>query len=120
MQGASQKNGEFYPIGAALYNDNTVKFTAVDCGNDHPDAKSMIEDLALSHKELSKSGEIKAVGTAWNGTASPNGKLTDAIIVKLEHKDDYCVVVGLPYKISLFKRIKEGELFAQPEDGEVF
>lgn len=115
-----KKNEEFYPIGATLSNDNTVKFTAVDFGDNFPDTKSMIDSLVLSHKKLSKAKEIKAVGTAWNATSSQNGKLTDTIIVKLEHKDGYCVIVGLPYKIGLFKRIKEGELFAQEGEAEVF
>ena len=50
----------------------------------------------------------------------PNGNQSDAIIVSLEHREGYSVIVGLPYKIGLFKKIKFGELFAQSGKNDVF
>ena len=69
---------------------------------------------------MAQKKKIKASGIAWNGTFTSNGKQTDAIIVSLEHQDDYSVIVGLPYKIGLFKKIKFGELFAQSGNSDVF
>lgn len=114
------KNGEFYPIGAVLSNDATATFTAVHSDNEFPDSKSVIRDLGSSHKQMAQKKKIKASGIAWNGTFTSNGKQTDAIIVSLEHQDDYSVIVGLPYEIGLFKKIKFGELFAQSGNSDVF
>lgn len=115
-----RKNGEFYPIGAVLTNDVVATLTAVQSDNEFPDSKCVIRDLISSHKQMAQKNEIIASGIAWNGTASSDGNSSDAIIVSLEHKDGYSVVVGLPYKIGLFKKIKFGELFAQSGNSDVF
>lgn len=114
------KNKEFYPIGATLSNDGSTTFTAVDSNNDFPDCKSVIGDITLAHKQMAHKNEIKASGIAWNGTFTSDGKSSDAIIVSLEHQDEYSVIVGLPYKIGLFKKIKFGELFAQKGKNDIF
>ena len=115
-----KKNGEFYPVGAVLFNDDNVKFTALQFEDDFPDSKSVINDLICAHKQLAQNNEIKVSGISWNGTVDLEGKTTDAVIVSLEHKDDYSVIVGLPYKIGLFKKIKFGELFAQNGNTDIF
>ena len=52
--------------------------------------------------------------------ASADGKPTDAIIVSLEHKDDYSVIVGEPYKVGLFKKVTFGNLFAMEGKHDIF
>ena len=115
-----KKNGELYPIGAVLRNESSATFTAVQSDKDFPDSQSIINDLISSHKQMAQKNEIKASGIAWIGTVSHNGKPSNAIIVSLEHKEDYSVIVGLPYKIGLFKKVKLGELFAQAGNRDVF
>ena len=114
------KNGEFYPIGAVLSNDAAATFTAVHPDDEFPDSQSVIRDLISSHRQMAQEGEIKASGIAWNGAFTSDGKQSDAILVSLEHQDDYSVIVGLPYKIGLFRKIKFGELFAQSGNSDVF
>ena len=115
-----KKNGEFYPIGSVLSNDDNVTFTSVHSDSEFPDSKSVINDLICSHKQLAQNHEIKVSGISWNGAVDLGGKTTDAIIVSLEHKDDYSVVVGLPYKSGSFNKIKFGELFAQNGNNDIF
>ena len=115
-----KKNGEFYPVGAVLSNDNNVTFTALCSDNEFPDSQSIINGLICSHKQLAQSNEIKVSGISWNGAVDFEGTTTDAIIVSLEHKDNYSVIVGLPYKIGFFKKIKFGELFAQNGNNDIF
>lgn len=115
-----KKNGEFYPIGAVLTNDNAVAFTTIHFDNEFPDSKYVISELISSHKQMAQKNEIKASGIAWNGTFSSNGMPSDAIVVSLEHRDNYSVIVGLPYKIGLFKKVKFGELFAQNGNSDIF
>lgn len=115
------KNKEFYPIGAVLTADSSPTFTAVDSDNEFPDSQSIINALISSHKQMAEKNEIKASGIAWNAAISDEtGKQSDAIIVSLEHKDGYSVIVGLPYKIGLFKKVKFGELFAQDGNNDIF
>ncbi len=115
-----KKNGEFYPVGAVLLNDDNVTFTALCSDNEFPDSQSVINDLICAHKQLAQNNEIKVSGISWNGTVDFEGTTTDAIIVSLEHKDDCSVIVGLPYKIGFLKKIKFGELFAQNGNNDIF
>lgn len=115
-----KKNGEFYPIGAVMYNEMTATVTAVQPEDEFPDAQNVIRELISAHKQLAQKDEIKASGIAWNGTVSSNGKPSDAVIVSLEHREGYSVVVGLPYKIGLFRKIRFGELFAQAGNHDIF
>ena len=115
-----KKNGEFYPIGAVLSHDNNVTFTALHSDNEFPDSQSIINELICAHKQLAQNNEIKVSGISWNGAVDLEGKTSDAIIVSLEHKDNYSVIVGLPYKFGLFNKIKLGELFAQNGNNEIF
>ena len=116
-----KKHREFYPFGAVMLMDGSVEFTDHFDGNEHPNSKDVIEKLNQIHKELASEGNIKASGIVWNaGVTSPDGKPLDAIIVSLEHKDDYSVVVGVPYKIGLFKKITFGSIFAMEGKHDIF
>ncbi len=116
-----KKYREFYPFAAVLRMDDSVALTATHDGNEHPEPKAVLEDLKQIHKKLAAEGEIKASGIVWNaGVNSADGKPTDAIIVSLEHKDDYSVIVGQPYKIGLFKKVSFGNLFAMKGKHDIF
>lgn len=116
-----KKNGEFYPIGAVLTTDEQVTFTAADLDNAFPASQSVINSLIASHKQMAETGAIKTSGIAWDATiTTPNGKRSDAIIVSLEHKDNYSVIIAQPYKVGLFKQIKFGEIMAQMGNNDIF
>ena len=116
-----RKNEEFYPIGAVLTTDSSTTFTAVQSSNEFPDSQNVIDDLTTAHRQMAEKNEIKASGIVWNAALStPDGKKSDAIIVSLEHKDNYSIIVGLTYKIGLFKKIKFGEMFAESGNNNIF
>lgn len=116
-----KKYREFYPFAAVLLEDDSVELTASYDGNERPESQAVLEDLKQIHKKLAGEGKIKASGIVWNaGMATPDGKSTDAIIVSLEHKDDYSVIVGVPYKIGLFKKVSFGNLFAMEGKHDIF
>ena len=101
-----KKYREFYPFAAVILMDDSVELTGNYDGNEHPESKDVLSGLIQIHKQLVAEGKIKASGIVWNaGIASADGKPTDAIIVSLEHKDDYSVIVGEPYKVGLFKKL---------------
>lgn len=116
-----KKHREFYPFAAVLLMDDSVELTASYDGNEHPEPKAVLEDLKQIHKQLAVDGKIKASGIVWNaGVTLEDGKPTDAIIASLEHKDDYSVIVGTPYKIGLFKKVTFGNLFAMQGKHDIF
>ena len=108
-----KKYREFYPFAAVILMDDTTELTACHDGNEHPESKDVMNDLIQIHKQLASAGKIKVSGIAWNASvASADGKPFDAVIVSLEHKDGYSVIIGKPYKIGLFKKVTFGSLFA--------
>ena len=116
-----KKYHEFYPFAAVLLEDDSIELTASYDGNEHPEPKAVLEDLKQIHKKLAAEGKIKASGIVWNaGVNSADGKPTDAIIVSLEHRDNYSVIVGEPYKIGLFKTVSFGNLFAMEGKQDIF
>ena len=110
-----RENGQFYPIGAALTNESTISLTSVSYGDDEfPESQRVIDDLTSAHCQMAEQNEIKASGIAWDATiTAPDGKKSDAILISLEHVSGYSVMVGVPYVIGMFKKVKLGELFAQ-------
>ncbi len=116
-----KKYREFYPFAAVLLEDDSVELTASYDGNEHPEPKAVLEDLKQIHQKLAAEGKIKASGIVWNaGVNSADGKPIDAIIVSLEHRDNYSVIVGEPYKIGLFKTVSFGNLFAMEGKQDIF
>ena len=116
-----KKYREFYPFAAVILTDDTFELTGSYDGNEHPESKDVINDLIQIHRQLASEGKIKASGIAWNASvASEDGKPSDAIIVSLEHTNDYSVIIGEPYKIGLFKRITFGNLFAMEGKHDIF
>lgn len=116
-----KKNGEFYPTGAVLTTDYEQSFTALESENDHPHSQDIVNALIDIHKEMAQNNEIIVSGIAMNTTiTSPNQKQSDGIIVSLEHKDNYSVVIGLSYKKGLFKKITFGEIFALEGKHDIF
>ena len=115
-----EKNHEFYPIGEVLNIDGAVSATAFYDENEFPESNEVIKKLTEVHKELAKQEKILVSGIAWNAGITSNGKNEDAIIVSLEHKDGYSVVIGRTYKLGLFKKLKLGEIFAMEGKHNVF
>lgn len=116
-----KEHKEFYPVGAFLNNNDEIEFIDSFIDNEFPDSQMVIDSLTLSLKQMAKNNEIKACGIAWNGTISTLGsKGSDAIIVSLEHKNDYSIMVMAPYKIGLFKKIRFSNLISQDGKKDIF
>lgn len=116
-----KKHREFYPFGAVMLNDGTVELTSDYDGEEFPDSNEVIDRLIQIHKDMAHNNKIKASGIAWNASvASSDGKKSDSIVISLEHKDDYSVVVGKPYKLGLFKKFTPGALFAMEGNNNIF
>lgn len=108
------KNKEFYPIGMVLKNDDTVSFTATYDGDEFPESDEIIKGITEAHTNMADSNEIKASAIAWNASiTNDSGEKSDAIVVSLEHKDNYSVIIGEPYSITPLNEIRYEPIFAQ-------
>ena len=113
--------GDFYPFGATLSIDGIVSLTPMNSQGNYQDTKDVMNDLIKTHSAFAKEGCIKASGIVWNGkTQNAEGKDSDAIIISLEHRDGYAVLVGQPYKRKLFRRFVLSPIFTVEGKSEVF
>ena len=116
-----KKHGEFYPFGAVLLNNDEISVTAVDNGEEHPDSTYMINQLTKVHNKRAEQREIKASGICWDAKVSlENGIQSDAVIISLEHIDNYSVIIGQPYKLGFLKKLHTGSIFAHKGKQDIF
>ncbi len=114
------KNKEFYPIGSVMLFDGKVELTAIETDSEHPLSNEVIEQLTQLHHEKALMGQIKASAIAYNASVKVENVDMDAIIVSVEHREGYSVQVVVPYKQTIFNKIKYGQIFAQEGLHEVF
>ena len=122
-----RKHGEFYPFGAVLLNNGTVEMLNTYDENVPFDSKLAIDSLINTYKKLASEEKIKASAIAWHSTMKKsNGENSDAIIVSLEHKNKYSVVVAESYveagiiKKGIFKRVKFDDFCAFEGKHDIF
>lgn len=112
-QNLLKKHREFYPIGAVLTENKEIQFTETYAQTEFPSPETVIRNLTELHKQMSAENRIVASAIAWNGgITTSQGKNTDAILVSMEHRDNYRVVTAAPYQIGLFKRISFHDIIA--------
>jgi hypothetical protein len=115
-----QEHGEFFPFALALNATGQVVAVAA-----HDQSYTTSEDLIRQLKQIfvaqAIAGEYRATALIYDVRvqAPTKGAKTDAIAVALDHRDNYSVVVFLPYHIEAGK-LTLGEMFAQRGSGEVF
>ncbi len=113
-------NHRFYPVGAVMKTDDTIVHTVIYDENEHPDSQSIINSLTAAHRQSAVKGELKVSGIVFDAAVVVSCRKTDAIMINLEHQSGYSVTIGLPYAITLFKKVKYGALFAQEGSHNIF
>ena len=114
------KKKDFQPIGAVKKQEGTIVLTSVN--EEGPsDKQSDIGALIRAYKQMARRGEIKACGIAWKTSITDaKGKKKDVIAISLEHRCGYSVIVGEPYKLTLFRKLIKEEIFTQEGRHDVF
>lgn len=116
-----RKHGEFYPYGGAMRTDGQIISVGGDSGSEQPKSIELIELLKSAFIAAAQKGEYKATALVTNSslTISSTGEKTDAIVVSLDHRDDYSVIVMFPYTITNGKLVMQAPI-AQKGAGDVF
>jgi hypothetical protein len=116
-----QEHGEFFPFGVALNARGKIVAVAPYDQREHPTSEDFIRQLKHVFGAQAKAGEFRATALIYDARVETGtkGDKTDAIAVALDHRDNYSVVVFLPYRLE-GETLTLGEMFAQQGAGEVF
>lgn len=115
-----QEHGEFFPFALAMNAKGQVVAVAAR-DETYPTSEDLIRQLRQTFVAQAAAGEYRATALVYDARvqAPAKGVKTDAIAVALDHRDNYSVVVFLPYRLEGGK-LTLGEMFAQRGSGGVF
>ena len=116
-----EKNGEMFPIGAAMLSSGKISAVATQMGDEHPSSQKVIDGLNEALRAGARQKLYKATGVAIDMRVLPPGESekTDALAVRLEHVSGYSVQVILPYRLH-DKRITFGKTYSITGTNDVF
>ena len=117
-----EKYGEYIPFAAAMSASGEIASVGGDIGHEHPPSQEVIDFLTNTFRTQALTGEIKACGICIDSRVIPPGQneKTDAILARLEHQDGETIDVYQPYRKTLLRKIKYGDLFASNGTARVF
>jgi hypothetical protein len=116
-----ERHGEFFPYGQAINSDGKVVSVAAHDEREHPPSEDVIRQLRQVFSAEAKSGKYKATALIYDVRVQlpTTGMKSDAIAVALDHRDNYSVVVFLPYRLEGSKLVM-GEVFAEKGAADIF
>jgi hypothetical protein len=116
-----REHGEFYPYGGVMLPDGSMQQFAVYEGKERPKSKELYDLMLAQFREGALQGAYKATAIVYDVLTVPPGasEKTDAIAVRLDHRDDYSVVVMIPYRRT-GGQVATGPVFAVKADGPLF
>lgn len=117
-----EKYGEFIPFAAAMSPSGEIASVGGDIGTEHPKSQEIIDFLTDIFQRQALAGDLKACGICIDSRVIPPGQTekSDAILARLEHQDGETVDVYLPYRKTILRKIKYGDLFAAEGTVRVF
>lgn len=115
------EHGEFYPYGGVMKPNGQIVSVGAREGNEHPPSPEVVDLLREGFKTGAQSNEYKATAIVCDVTITLPGSedKSDAIAVALDHRDNYSVVVLLPYRIA-DGEVEYGEILAQAGENDIF
>jgi hypothetical protein len=116
-----REHGEFYPYGYVMKPSGEIALKAGYDGTEHPKSQVIIDLLTAGFKEDAAAGRVKATALVYDIRVIPPGasEKSDAIAIGLDHRDNYSVVVILPYVLN-HGEISVGTAFAQRREPHIF
>ena len=116
-----REHGEFYPYGLTIDATGKIAHAAASDGAERPKSAPLIQLLTAQFQDGAKSGKYRATALVYDvRVVDPStGLKSDAIAVALDHRENYSVVVFIPYTLNQGKYVP-GKLFAQKGEGRVF
>ncbi len=113
--------GEFIPFGGAMRPDGELVSIAGYDGNEHPKSVDVIARMKEGMIAAARKGDYKATAIVYDVRVKlpSTEEKSDAVVVSLNHRDNYSIMVLLPYRIDAGKLIW-GTAFAQKGEADIF
>jgi hypothetical protein len=113
--------GEFIPFAGAMRPDGEIVSVAGYDGNEHPRSTDIIALMTESFAASARDGEYLATAIVYDVrvTLPSMEEKSHAIAVALDHRDDYSIIVLLPYEIDAGK-LSMGAAFVQRGAANIF
>ncbi len=114
-----KEHGEFLPFGAQILADGKIASVAVN--EDDTRSQNLIDLLQAAFKADAINGNVIATALVYDVRVLPPGasQKSDAIALNLDHRDNYSVIVFMPYVIADGGPVL-GELFVNDGDYAIF
>jgi hypothetical protein len=101
--------GEFFPIGAVLYNDNGIAPIKPEIKGEHPLSTEVIESLLATIRSHKQSLKLAAIFYDVRIQLEENNSISDAIAVFIESKlEESACVTYYPYFITTENKLQLG------------
>lgn len=115
------KHRDFHPFGTVMKSTGDIVAIAAHDDRERPSPADVIDLLTWAFQEGARAGEYKATALAYNGSIAlaDTEEKSDAIVVALDHRDEYSVIVVIPYRIE-GGELALGRTFAKEGAGDIF
>jgi len=116
-----REHGEFFPFGAQMLPSGEIVPVASYTGEEQPPSQHLIDLLQTSFKARAYDGEVVATALVYDVSLTQPGsdRKSDAIAVRLDHRDNYSVTVFFPYVIANGEPVL-GEAFGNTGENAIF
>src|SRR5262245_24730548 len=96
------KHGAFHPFGFVMKGTGEIAAVAAHDGDERPPSTSLIELLKDGFREGAQHGEYRATALLYDVriTLPGDGQQSDAIAAALDHRDDYSMLLAMPYRLD--------------------
>lgn len=95
-----REEGGFCPYAGVMRKDGTIDYLdALEGLIDEPDADKLAEAVLERLRKLADSGLCEASALVFDATTvlPSSGRSSSAVVMELEHRQDYAVAMVLPY-----------------------
>jgi hypothetical protein len=115
-----RKHGEFYPFGATMNLGGKIEMEHAATEQSKPNSASLIASLEETFRgrlEL-----LRAVAIACDTRVTPPGEFqsVDAVSVFIDHRDQFCALVFVPYTRASNQDVEFGAIFASRPEHRLF
>ncbi len=118
------KQGEFLPFAGMLTKNNEAHLGVAGDSDKEGVAfvQESIDKIVIAHRKEAEKGNLLASAICFDVKVAKEGdeKKQDAICVAIEEENGMSVNLFIPYKKSIFGKIKYGELFGSPKESNIF
>lgn len=117
------KNGEFYPVAAAIKTDDQVAMVGSWDGNDNPLSEDVIKSLKAGLREGAVNGKYKAAAILYDVTVTDNEtkEKQNAIAALVENNiDAEAFTLYYVYQLTDDNELEYGESWRSEKEKEIF